>query len=164
MRYKIVVFSWTGNTAACAVALGQALEAETFLLEEEKDRQGGKGFALGGTQASFGMKTALKALPDITDAEVIVLGMPVWAGTTPPAINTFFQHCSVQGKHVYVFATQQSDSRPQKLENRLKKLINGQGGTFVHLFMLCVPRGKQLGVEDAAARTDKWAERIRTGE
>lgn len=164
MQVKIVVFSWTGNTAACAVSLGEAFNTEPFLLEEEVDRQGGKGFALGGLQASLGLKTKLKAAPDLSNADVLVLGMPVWASTTPPAINTFFNTCSLQGKRVYAFATQQSSTKPQKLEQRLKKLVDKQGGTFVHLFVLSVPRGVQLDVEEAAKRTDAWAKRIQSGE
>lgn len=164
MREKIVVYSWTGNTAAAAVALQEEMGIEAFLLVEEKERQGNRGFALGGTQASFGMKTAVKELPDITDVDVLILGMPVWAGTMPPAINTFFAKCSCSGKTVYAFATQQSDGVPKKLETKLRKSVEKQGGTFKHLFVLQVPRGKQLGVDAARERVSKWATRIRAGE
>lgn len=164
MREKIVVYSWTGNTAAAAVALQEEMGVEAFLLVEEKDRQGSRGFALGGTQASFGMKTAVKELPELSEAEVLILGMPLWAGTTPPAINTFFAKCSCSGKQVYAFATQQSDGVPQKLETKLRKLVAKQGGTFKHLFVLQVPRGKQLSVDAARERAAKWAQRIRAGE
>lgn len=164
MREKIVVYSWTGNTAAAAVALQEEMGIEAFLLVEEKERQGNKGFALGGTQASFGMKTAVKALPDIADTDVLILGMPVWAGTTPPAINTFFANCDCKGKTVYAFATQQSDGIPKKLESKLRKRVEKLGGGFKHLFVLQVPQGKQLGVDEARERAAKWAQRIRAGE
>lgn len=164
MKNKIVVFSWTGNTAACAVALQQVLDTEAFLLVEEKERAGNKGFALGGFQASIGAGTKVKELPDISDVDVLLLGMPVWAGTTPPAINTFMKHCSCSGKSVYAFTTQQSDEVPKKLEKKLQKLIERQGGRFVHLFVLRVPHGKQLSVEEALPRVAKWTERIQSGE
>ncbi|MDL2235058.1 hypothetical protein LJC07_02750 [Christensenellaceae bacterium OttesenSCG-928-L17] len=164
MSAKIVVYSWTGNTAACAVALQQASGIEPFLLVEAKERAGSKGFAKGGMQASLGMKTALKELPDLTDVSTLVLGMPVWAGTTPPAINTFFQKCNVCGKRVYAFVTQASEEVPQRLETKLKKLVEKQGGEWVHMFVVSVPRSKQLSVEEALPRAEKWAARILKGE
>lgn len=163
MKPSIVIYSWTGNTAACAVALQEILGCDASLLEEEKPREGNRGFALGGTQASLGLKTQLKALPDISDADPLLLGMPLWAATTPPAINTFFKNCDLSGKKVYCFATQQSEGVPQKLETKLRKKIAKAGGTFMHLFVLRVPHGKQLSVEEAKSRAEKWAERIKTG-
>lgn len=160
---QIVVYSWTGNTAACAVALQRELGVEPFLLLEEKERQGNKGFALGGFQASIGAKTRLKAFPDISQADILALGMPVWAGTTPPAINAFFRACSCKGKKVYAFATQQSEEVPKKLEKRLKKLVEKQGGIFVHLFVMQVRYGTQLTVEQAQKSAQRWAQRIRSG-
>lgn len=164
MTKKIVVFSWTGNTAACAVALQQKLSIEAFLLEEEKPREGSKGFALGGLQASMGLKTKLKKLPDLSNTDVLLLGMPQWAGKTPPAINTFFESCDIAGKKVYVFLTQMSQEVPMQLEAKLKKRIEAKGAAFEHMFVMCVPRGKQLQVEEAAARVEKWAERINRGD
>lgn len=163
MSVQIVVYSWTGNSAALAVALQEAMGIEAFLLEEEQDRQGQIGFAKGGFSASINGKTAIKAMPELS-ADTLVLGMPVWAGTTPPAINTFFEKCSLTGKKVYCFATQMGDSVPKKLEKKLKKRIAAKGGTFVHLFVTQVPKGRQLTVEGARKRAARWAERIRSGE
>lgn len=164
MKHKIVVYSWTGNTAACAVALQKEMDIEASLLVEQKERAGSRGFASGGAQASLGLKTKVKELPDITDADVLILGMPVWAGTTPPAINTFLGSCSLEGKTVYAFITQAGTDVPQKLEKKLRKKVEGQGGAFRHMFVVSVPRGRNLSVEEAEPRAAKWAERIRAGE
>ncbi|MDL2257529.1 hypothetical protein LJC42_00020 [Eubacteriales bacterium OttesenSCG-928-K08] len=164
MKEKIVVFSWTGNTAACAVALQQEMGIESFLLVEEKERAGSKGFALGGLQASMGLKTKVKQMPDLSDVDVLLLGMPVWAGATPPAINSFFNQSDISGKKVYVFVTQASDEVPKKLEAKLKKRIEAKGGQFVHMFVVSISRGKQMSVEAALPRAQRWAKRIRTGE
>ncbi len=159
---KIVVFSWTGNTAACAVALKQLLNAEVELILEQKERAGSSGFAVGGFQASLGLSAKLAKLPDVSGADVVLLGMPVWAGTTPPAINTFLKEADLLGKKVYAFATQQSEQQPQKLENKLRKNIEKRGGKFLHLFVLHVPYKQQLSVESALVHAAKWAQRINT--
>ncbi len=159
---QIVLYSWTGNTAACAVALQEVTGVEPFLLIEEEEREGSKGFALGGYQASIGKKTKVKALPTLTD-DTLVLGMPVWAGTTPPAINTFLDSADLSGKKIYAFATEMGDSVPKKLEKRLRKVAEKKGATFVHLFVLQVRRGTQLSVEAAKKSAERWVERISTG-
>ena len=164
MNAKIVVYSWTGNAAACAVALQNALSAEPFLLVEKKERAGNRGFAMGGFQASVGKNTELKALPDLSDCDTLVLGMPLWASTTPPAINTFLKECDIKGKIVYAYVTQMGTDIPKKLEKKLKKTIEQKGGVFRHMFVVSIPRGKQMTVEAAQPRADRWAERIRSGE
>lgn len=164
MRNQIVVFSWTGNAAACAVALQNELSVVPFLLLEEKERAGSKGFASGGVQASLGLSTELKAMPDLSDCDTLILGMPLWAGTTPPAINSFFKQCDLMNKKVYVFVTQMSSEIPKKLEKKLKKRIAASGGQFMHMFVVSVPKGLQMTVEMAQPRAAKWAERILRGE
>ncbi|MDL2217071.1 hypothetical protein LJC27_00255 [Christensenellaceae bacterium OttesenSCG-928-M15] len=160
MNNKIVVYSWTGNAAACAVALQNELGTEPFLLVEEKERAGSRGFAMGGLQASLGLKTKVKALPDISGADTLILGMPLWAGTTPPAINTFLKSCSVKEKNVYIFVTQMSADVPKKLEKKIRNIVTGQGGQYKHMFVVSVPKGAQISVEGAKSRAVKWAERI----
>jgi FMN-dependent NADH-azoreductase len=139
------------------------MDIDAFLLVEEKERRGNQGFALGGTQASLGVKSKVKELPDLSDTDVLILGMPLWAGTTPPAINTFLQQCDINGKKVYAFCTQQSRDASKKLERKLSRVVTKKGGAFLHLFVMRVPHGKQLSVEDAGKITEKWAERIRAG-
>ena len=90
MKQKNLVYSWTGNTAACAVALGEQLKAEVELILEQKEREGSSGFATGGFSASIGLSSKLKEKPQTEGVDVLLIGMPVWAGTTPPAINAFF--------------------------------------------------------------------------
>lgn len=160
MKASIVAYSWTGNTAACAAALGNTLGVEPFLLIEEKERKSNEGFARGGTQASFGMKTKLKALPDISGADTVVLGMPVWAGTTPPAINAYLSACDLTGKQVFAFVTEASANVPARLEKKLRKLTANKGGAFQHLFVLSVPSTMKMTVGEAQPHADRWAERM----
>ena len=164
MNAKIVVYSWTGNAAACAVALQQTSGIEPFLLVETKERVGNKGFALGGLQAIMGRKTELNELPDLSDVDTLIVGMPQWAGTLPPAINTFFGACSVAGKQVYAFVTQASPEASKKMENKLRKTVNAQGGIFKQMFVVTVPSGTQMSVENALPYAQKWAARVQAEE
>lgn len=161
MNPMIVTYSLTGNTAACAFALAKALDTSVFLLEEAKPRRGKKRVLVtGGFAATVGVCSRLKALPDLSQADTLLIGMPVWGGTTPPAINTVLRDCNLSGKRVYAFATQAGDGTPKKLENALKQRVMKQGGEFVELFLLQAPYGKQLSVEKAMEPARKWANRI----
>lgn len=161
MNPFIVTYSLSGNTAACAFALAKVLDTGVFLLEEAKPRRGKKRILVsGGFAASIGLCSRLKALPDLSEADTVLLGMPVWAGTTPPAINTLLRDCELSGKRVYAFATQAGDGSPKKLENALKQRVAKQGGQFVELFLLQAPYGKQLSVENAKQPAGEWVKRI----
>lgn len=161
MNGAIVVYSYTGNTAACATALQQQLEADAFLLVEEKEREGKKELFRGGMQAVFGMRAKIKKQPDVRETDVLILGMPLWAGTTPPAVNSFLHGAKVKrGVQVYAFVTQQSKERPAKLEKQLRKRIANLGGQFQQLFWLTVPAGKSLCVEEALTHTADWANQM----
>ncbi len=161
MNPMIITYSLTGNTAACAFSLAKLLHTSVFLLEETKPRQGKKKVLVtGGFAATMGLCSRIKALPDLSQADTILIGLPVWGGTTPPAINTLLRDCSMRGKRVYAFATQAGDGVPKKLESSLKKRIVKQGGLFVNLFLLQLPFGSQLSVEKAMVPANDWVNRM----
>jgi flavodoxin len=160
LKAAIVAYSLSGNTAACAFALAKTMDAGVFLLEEVKPRYGKKVFFFGGFQASFGLGSKLKSLPNLTEADVVLLGMPVWAGTIPPAVNTLLKHCSLRGKTVYAFVTQLSSGVPSKLEKSLKETISRGGGNFKCLFVQQAPSVGKISVESILSTAQEWAKRI----
>ncbi len=163
MNATIIAYSNTGNAAACARALSNTLPAQLFLLEETRKRPE-KDFFVGGMQAAFRMNSKLKALPNTKASDVLVLGMPVWAGTTPPAINALLQTLDCNGKTVFAFVTKADPAPevPQKLVDRLTKLVEKRGGTLKRVFALPV-QGKAVGQEAAKERASFWAKEILAG-
>ena len=161
MNATIIAYSNTGNAAACARALSDALGAQLFLLEETRKRPE-KDFFVGGMQAAFQLRSKLKALPDVKNSDIIILGMPVWAGTTPPAINALLRTLDCKGKTVFAFVTKADPAleAPQKLVDRLFKLVEKRGGTLKRVFALPV-EGKPLGQETAEKHVASWAAEIR---
>lgn len=162
MNTAIIAYSHTGSAAALGRALSDALPAEFFLLEEKRKRPA-KDFFVGGMQAAFQLGSALQALPDVGRADVIVLGMPVWAGSTPPAINTVLKKLDFQNKTVFAFVTKADPApqAPQKLAERLKASIEHKGGALKGVFAM--PVGEHPLSRDAAqAQAALWAEEIRT--
>ena len=162
MNATIIAYSNTGNTAACAHALADALGVRLFFLEETRKRPE-KDFVVGGMQATFHLSSKLKALPDTKTSEVLILGMPVWAGTTPPAINALLQMLDCKGKTVFAFVTKADPAMeaPQKLVDRLTVLVEKRGGTLKRVFAQPV-EGKTLNQEAAETQAARWAAEILT--
>lgn len=167
MKAEIVFYSYGGNAKACAQALAERLGADLFELQEVRTRKKDTSLYMqGGMQATFGLGSKLKALPDLKQADVVILGMPVWASAPPPAINAVLKACAFSGKAVYAFVTKADPSpdAPAKLHARLKKAISAKGGTLKGIFVLSVPMNQALTSDEALEKTAGWAERIRTGE
>lgn len=163
MRAKVVFYSYSGNAKACAQALAERLGADLFELKEARVRKKGKSlFMYGGMQAMFGLRSKLKALPDLTQADVVVLGMPVWASAPPPAINAALKGCALSGKAVYAFVTKvdPSPDAPTKLCASLEKAVSAKGGSLKGIFALPVPMDRALTPAEAQAKAALWAERI----
>lgn len=163
MNASIIAYSNTGNTAACARALSSTLPAQLFLLEEKRKRPQ-KDFLVGGMQAALHLSSGLKALPDTKASDVLVLGMPLWAGTTPPAINALLHTLECSGKTVFAFVTKADPAPevPQKLVDRLTKLVEKRGGMLKRVFVLPV-QGESVGQETAKERAEQWAKEILSG-
>ena len=160
MNAAIIAYSHTGNAAALGRALSAALDAELFLLEEKRKRPT-KDFFVGGMQATFHLGSDLQALPDAGQADVIVLGMPVWASSTPPAINTLLKKMDFQNKTVFAFVTKADPApqAPQKLVERLKTSIEHKGGALKGVFAM--PSGSTPVSRDAAqAQAALWKKEI----
>lgn len=160
MNAIIIAYSNTGNAAACARALSETLGVRLFLLEETRKRPE-KDFFVGGMQAAFHLRSKLKALPDVKGSDILIVGMPVWAGSTPPAINALLQTLDCKGKTVFAFATKADPAleAPQKLVDRLTKLVEKRGGTLKRVFALPAG-GKTLGQETAKRHVAPWAAEI----
>ena len=166
MKAVIVFYSLGGVTQACTQALAERLGADLFRLEETRPRKKGTSlFVYGGMQATFGLRSKLKAQPDLSHADVVVFGMPVWASATPPAINAALAKCKLSGKSVYAFVTKADPSAeaPEKAKARLEKMVAAKGGRLLEIFALPVKMGETLAASDAVAKTAPWAVRIQTG-
>lgn len=160
MNAAIIAYSNTGNAAALGRALSDTLNAELFLLEEKRKRPE-KDFFVGGMQAAFHLGSVLRALPDAGQVDVIVLGMPVWAGSTPPAINTALKKMDFRNKAVFAFVTKADPApqAPQKLVERLKQSIEQKGGALKGVFAM--PVGSTPISRDAAqAQAALWTKEI----
>ena len=106
MKTAVVFYSLDGNCALVAQEIKAQLNADLISLytkDEKKRSKIGKLFWGGGMV--FGRKKPpLKPYAfDPAGYDLIVLGVPVWAGSPAPPIETFLRETGVKGKKVALF-------------------------------------------------------------
>ena len=127
MKTLVCYYSLEGNTKAAAEKIAAALGAVLLRLEPKDDvpKEGGRKFLVGGGMATFGKGCELKPYDFDKEAyDRIILGTPVWAGKTVPAINQFLSENDISDKVCAVF-TLSGSGNDKKCINQLKKALPG---------------------------------------
>lgn len=103
----IIYYSLQGNTDYIAKLLARKINADLIRLETDREypKEGFFKFLVGGRDATFGIRPALKnTLPDISQYSTIIIGTPVWAGKPCAPVNTFLHDVKISGKRIILFA------------------------------------------------------------
>ena len=105
MKTAVVYYSNTGNVKGAAKKIAEALGAELVPLEPVKPLKGAGFLSIikGGGQVTLGAKPALKAIPDLSGFDRVILGAPVWAGKCAAPVRTFLSSGALKGKTVAFF-------------------------------------------------------------
>lgn len=83
-------------------------KADLFRLIPKKEYPTGKvsKYVWGGKSATFGEKPTLtNEKMDLDKYDTLIIGSPIWAGTTAPPLNSFFADYSISGKNIILLAT-----------------------------------------------------------
>ena len=125
MKTLVCYYSLEGNTKAAAERIADEIGADLLRLEPKEDvpKEGGKKFLVGGGMATFGKGCELKPYDFDKEAyDKIILGTPVWAGKTVPAINQFLMENDISDK-VYAVFTLSGSGNDKKCIKQLKKIL-----------------------------------------
>ena len=153
----IVYYSLEGNIDFVARTLAKELGADTFRLETVKayPKTGLAKFFHGGKDAVANSQPELKAVPDVSAYQTIVVGAPVWAGRPAAPINTLFANVDVAGKNLAAFASSAGGSATKTLELIAEK-AKGTDVVAVASF-----KNPARNPESALADIKAFAEKIR---
>jgi len=150
----IVYYSRTGKTRMVAEKLGATLGADVEEIREAKSRGGVAGFWGGVKDALFKRKAELASEHTAEGRKAVVLGMPVWAASPPPAIRQYVQAVDLKGKKLFAFCTMDSSGG----KGTLSKLAEMAGDELLETLELKKP--------DKDSRLDEklndFANRIKT--
>jgi flavodoxin len=106
MKTAVVFYSYEGNCALVAQEIKTLLNADLVQvrLKNEKKRSGFAKYFWGGCMTFFNKRPGLKPYDfDPAAYDLIVMGVPVWAGSPAPPINSFFSQTKISGKKLALF-------------------------------------------------------------
>lgn len=82
--------------------------------------------------AFFGSKSSIKPMDfDLTSYENIFLGVQIWAGKTPPAVNKYLNKARFKDKKIWLFVTKSDEKVPRKYIESISRRIEKKGGEVV---------------------------------
>ena len=137
MKTLIVYYSKTGNTKKVALEIAKALKADIDEVIDLKKRSGIIGWLIGGRDAMKERQTQITVTNDPENYDLVIIGTPIWAWNTTPAIRTYITQYKNKIKKVVFFITSGS-TPPAKpviyLETLAgKKSIDSEGWTEAEL-------------------------------
>jgi len=107
VKTLVFFYSRTGTTRAAAQEIASACGCPAVEIVDRKDRSGPAGYLSAGKDAMRRRLTDIAPVPrDPSEAEVVVVGTPVWAFTVSPAVRTFLSQHAGRLPQVAFFCTQ----------------------------------------------------------
>ena len=106
MKTAVVYYSLDGNCALVAKKIKTQLNADLIRLQtqDEKKRSRIGKFFWGGGMVFMRKKPPLKPYTfDPSAYDLIVIGVPVWAGSPAPPVKTFLSEAGITGKKIALF-------------------------------------------------------------
>jgi len=135
MKTSIIYNSYTGNTRGVAERIQAACGGDLVEVKSKAYSSRLTAYTIGCYRARKGICDPIEpSTIDVSSADLIVIGTPVWAGRATPAINGAVAALSgCQGKPAVIFATA-GGKDPESLPI-LKKALEAKGVTVKGEFM-----------------------------
>ena len=137
MKTAIIYYSLEGNMDYIAKRIANDKTADLYKLIPKKAYPTGKvsKYVWGGKSATFSERPELtNEKIDLVKYDTLIIGSPVWAGTTAPPLNSFFADYSISGKNIILIATCGGGST-EKLFAKMRSHLNENEikGTFTFI-------------------------------
>jgi hypothetical protein len=140
MKVKYFYYSTTNNVAQLIEAMCKAVPGEVVRLEMVKPFSSKRASLMffGGFATMMKRQPKLKEYDAGLEADLIVIGMPIWVGTFAAPMRTFFNQVNLANKKVVLFSCS-----------------GGGDGTKAHMeFLKLQPNCKLLSYKEFTASLD----------
>lgn len=125
---RVVYFSATGTTKEVAGTLAEVLETDAVeIIPQETYSFGDLDYNNDNCRANKEMNDD-NSRPDIKndlnvvkECDMVYIGYPIWWGTAPRIIQTFFETYDLSGKTVYLFCTSGGSGIEQSVQDLQEK-------------------------------------------
>ena len=123
MKTLIVFYSRTGNTRKIGELIAQKLHADIDEIIDLKNRKGILGFIFGGRDAMKEYLTKITFTKNPADYDLVIVGTPMWAGSSTPAFRTYLTENKGKIKKAALFVTAGGEG-PQKTVTILENILD----------------------------------------
>lgn len=152
MKYAVLYYSRTENTATAAKALADKISGDLFEIKDLKNRKGIIGWIRAAMDARGEKTTQIDpSIIDTSNYDTLCIGTPVWAGKPTPAFNTIVKDFEITGKDVIPFLT--CGSNYGKALTLMKNAVTSEGGNVIKTFAI-TNSGKKSDEEITAEVND----------
>ncbi|HWS48845.1 MAG TPA: hypothetical protein VN174_02255 [Candidatus Methanoperedens sp.] len=110
MKTLVVFYSRTGNTKKMGQLIAKKLDADLDEIIDNKNRKGILGFIFGGRDALREYLTDISFSKNPSNYDLVIVGTPVWAGSSTPAFRTYLTENKNIIKKAAVFVTSGGDT------------------------------------------------------
>lgn len=124
-----VFFSNGGNSKFVGKVISKANSSKLLEIKEINKNRKGIMLVIAAIESLIGHKSSINSI-DISSFGTIFLGFPVWAGNTPPAINSFIDKSNLNNKKIVLFV-QSGSGRSDGVINKLTDKILAKGGEVI---------------------------------
>jgi flavodoxin len=125
MKAIIYFYSLTGKTKFVAEELSKQLNCLIEEIIDNKKRKGFFGFIKAGRDALFKKTTSISEIKhNPADFDLVIIGQPIWAGKSVPAISTLLETHKINAKTV-LFFTSDGSNISDKLIDNVKSALQG---------------------------------------
>jgi len=144
----VIYFTWSGNTKVYAEELAKKRGLTAFRLQENKERKLGKmTFYRACMQGLMKKKTAITAIPDLSNCDEIFICTPVWASGPAPAIRTFLNEADLRNKKVNFLFTYGGMTEPDVFKKNTADLLLGKGCVIGNMYAYIAKFKQQPNLE-----------------
>lgn len=123
MKILVAYYSRTGNTKKMGDLIAKKLHADVDEIIDHTDRSGIKGWIMAGHDAVKQLLTKVTYTKDPSKYDLVIVGTPVWAWNSTPAVRTYLTENKKNIKKVAYFVTSGGDS-PDKTVAYLEELLD----------------------------------------
>ena len=134
MKYLIVYYSRTGNSANIAKKLSAELDSSIEKLEDNRNRSGFGGYMISGWEALRKKTPEINATTtDPAKFDMVIIGTPVWAANMSSPVRTYINKYNKYIENYALFCTYKG-SGAEKTFSKIKKLFSTKASATMDVF------------------------------
>ncbi|WDV46935.1 hypothetical protein PV797_04355 [Clostridiaceae bacterium M8S5] len=153
MKTLVVYFTRTGYSKMLAENIAGKINADTEQIKDDKNWSGILGYLKGGLYGFSKKMTQIVYSKRPENYDLVIIVAPIWAGSVPPAINTYCKKLKDKINNIAIVLNSESSS----LDSTFKHIENLTKKSSANLGVI----KKKMTVHDIENKIEKFVEELK---